>query len=106
MKYYKVEDASNACADYYNINATLHPVHNAGFKIFFADHLKRWNVVSNHPTYENKDYLVPVVYVSVKNDPTFANEAYLKGVFERYGSVRGIEVRKNELPGPKIYAIV
>lgn len=52
VKYFKVEDASNACADYHNINTTLHHnTHNANFKIFFADHLKRFNVVSNSPQF-------------------------------------------------------
>ena len=55
VKYFKVEDASNACADYHNINTTLHHnTHNSNFKIFFADHLKRFNVVSNNPQYEVK----------------------------------------------------
>lgn len=48
VKFFKVEDASNACADYHNINIRLHHSQNAGFKMFFADHLKRWNVVSNN----------------------------------------------------------
>lgn len=42
-------------------------MHNPNFKIFFADHVKRWNVVSNSINYENVDDLVPVVYASVKN---------------------------------------
>jgi len=74
VKYFKVEDASNACADYHNINTTLHHnTHNANFKIFFADHLKRFNVVSNNPQYEIKENLIPVVYASVRNDPQFTN---------------------------------
>ena len=51
VKFYKVEDASNACAEYHTINLTLHTAHNSNFKIFFADHTKRWNVVSSHPHY-------------------------------------------------------
>jgi hypothetical protein len=51
VKYYRVEDASSACADYHNINATAQSLVGVNFKIFFADHLKRWNVVSNHPDY-------------------------------------------------------
>jgi hypothetical protein len=73
VKYFRVEDASNACADYHNINASVQPLINSNFKIFFADHLKRWNVVSNHPDYEITQYLAPVVYVSLKNDPYYAN---------------------------------
>ena len=32
---------------YHTINMRIHNVHNPNFKIFFADHVKRWNVVSN-----------------------------------------------------------
>lgn len=67
VKFHRVEDASNACAEYHNINMTIHNMHNPNFKIFFADHVKRWNVVSNSINYENVDDLVPVVYASVKN---------------------------------------
>lgn len=49
VKFFKVEDASNACADYHNINLRIHTIQNPNFKMFFADHLKRWNVVSNNP---------------------------------------------------------
>ena len=73
IKYFRIEDASNACADYHNINASLQPLINSNFKIFFSDHLKRWNVVSNHIDYEIKEHLVPVIYASVKNDSHFAN---------------------------------
>lgn len=52
VKFLKVEDASNACADYHNINMKLHhSQNNPNFKMFFADHLKRWNVVSNNSEY-------------------------------------------------------
>ena len=91
VKYFKVEDASNACADYHNINTTLHQnTHNSNFKIFFADHLKRFNVVSNSPNYEDKEQLIPVVYASVRNDPQYANEPYLMGLFTRYGFIRNL----------------
>ena len=97
VKYFKVEDASNACADYHNINTTLHHNnHNSNFKIFFADHLKRCNVVSNNPAYEVKEYRIPVVYASVRNDPDYyANEQYLNGLFSRYGFIRNLEVKRN-----------
>jgi hypothetical protein len=95
VKYFKVEDASNACADYHNINTTLHQTHNNNFKIFFADHLKRFNVVSNNPLYEIKEHLIPVLYASVRNDPQFTNEQYLSSLFSRYGYVRNLEVKRN-----------
>ena len=51
VKFNRVEDASNACAEYHNINIRIHSQHNPNFKIFFADHVKRWNVVSNNIQY-------------------------------------------------------
>ena len=88
MRFFKVEDASNACAEYHNINMTLHSTHNPNFKIFFADHLKRWNVVSNNLHHEVKEHLIPVVYTSVKNDSQYANEEYLRTLFGKYGFIR------------------
>lgn len=106
VKYFKVEDASSACADYHNINTTLHQTHNPGFKIFFADHLKRFNVVSNSPAYEVKEHLVSVVYASIKNDPQYTNEQYLSGIFGKYGFIRTLEVKRNELPTQRTYVLV
>jgi hypothetical protein len=106
VKYFKVEDASNACADYHNINTTLHQTHNNNFKIFFADHLKRFNVVSNNPLYEIKEHLIPVVYASVRNDPQYANESYLSSLFSRFGYIRNLEVKRNDLPTQRTYVLV
>jgi hypothetical protein len=106
VKYLKVEDASNACADYHNINTTLHQTHNANFKIFFADHLKRFNVVSNSQEYEIKDHLIPVLYASLRNDPQYTNEQYLQGIFSRFGHIRNLEVKRNELPTQRTYVLV
>ena len=107
VKYFKVEDASNACADYHNINTTLHNNnHNNNFKIFFADHLKRFNVVSNAPKYENKDHLIPVLYASVRNEPTFINRDYLMSIFCKFGYIRNMEVKKNDLPTQRTYVLV
>ena len=106
VKYFKVEDASNACADYHNINTTLHESHNANFKIFFADHLKRFNVVSNNPVYEVKDHLIPVLYASVRNDPQYTNEQCLTPIFSRFGFIRNMEIKRNELPTQRTYVLV
>lgn len=107
VKYFKVEDASNACADYHNINMTLHNNnHNTNFKIFFADHLKRFNVVSNNPNYEINETLIPVVYASVRNDPQYANEQYLRNIFEKFGFIRNLEIKRNELPTQRTYVLV
>lgn len=104
VKFHKVEDASNACAEYHKINSTIHNnTHNANFKIFFADHVKRWNVVSNSSNFENRDDLVPVIYASIRGELPFNNEQYLKEIFGKYGYVRNIEIKVNELPGPKTY---
>jgi hypothetical protein len=34
--------------------------------------------------------LIPVVYASVRNDPQYANEQYLMGLFTRYGFIRNL----------------
>lgn len=107
VKYFKVEDASNACADYHNINMTLHSnTHNPNFKIFFADHLKRFNVVSNNPNFEVKEHLIPVVYASVRNDPQYANDQYLRNIFGKFGFIRNMEIKRNELPTQRTYVLV
>jgi hypothetical protein len=49
---------------------------------------------------------VPVIYASVKNDPHYASEKYLLPIFQKYGYVRNLELRKNEFPGPKIHVNV
>ena len=63
--------------------------------MFFADHLKRWNVVSNNLEYEIKDHLIPVIYASIKNDPKFANEQYLYSIFSKFGFVKSLSVKQN-----------
>lgn len=73
----------------------IHNTHNSNFKIFFADHVKRWNVVSNNIQYENHEDLVPVVYASIINEKPFTNVEFLKEAFQKFGYVRNIEVKPN-----------
>ena len=103
VKFHRVEDASNACAEYHTINMRIHNMHNSNFKIFFADHVKRWNVVSNSLGYENADDLVPVLYASIRNEKPFNTEAHIREGFGRFGFIRNIEMKPSELPGPKVY---
>ena len=79
---------------------------NSNFKVLFSDHFKRWNVVSNHPDYEITQLLVPVLYVSIKNDPNFNNEKKLRSIFDRYGFVRNLEIKKNENQSIKLQASI
>lgn len=65
--------------------------------------MKRWNVVSNSPNYEKKDDLVPVLYASIRGEMPFNNESYLRDIFGKFGFVRNVEIKMNDLPGPKTY---
>ena len=53
-----------------------------------------------------KDHLIPVLYASLKNDPKFASEEYLFGIFSKFGYIKSLSIKQNESPGPKIYAVI
>jgi len=53
-----------------------------------------------------REHLVPVLYASLKNDPQFTNEHYLTSIFSRFGYIRNIEVKRNDLPTQRTHVLV
>jgi RNA recognition motif-containing protein len=68
--------------------------------------VKRWNVVSNNPEFENTDDLVPVIYTSIRNDPPYNTESHLREVFSKFGFIRNIEVKVPTMKSYKAYALI
>jgi hypothetical protein len=54
VKYRRVMDASEACSNYKKIKESLQSGNSTTFKLFFSDHLKRYNVVGDNPAVEVK----------------------------------------------------
>lgn len=46
------------------------------------------------------------MYASVRNDPQYANEQYLRNIFEKFGFIRNLEIKRNELPTQRTYVLV
>ena len=90
VRYKTVSEASDACSSHHNINMKIHNVFNKNFKIFFSDHFRRWNLVSNSSESEDIDDLIPVIYASFNDNSPYNTETYLEKVFSKFGYIRNI----------------
>lgn len=103
VKYYKVEYASKAFQNHKGISIQLK---SPELKIYFSDHLRRFDIVGDSFDYINEQELTNVLYIGYPANGEPLHEYAVRNACEKYYKVKGITKSVNKIQSTKDYYLV